>query len=185
MSHSPGDNPMIPAHIGTSKRDRTAGGEQVLLFVVGSQIFAITTEAVQEIRSTDSLAGTADEIENSPISWVRHKIKHGHRTYYVVNAASQFQLPITRPTLLLIMRHSRTALLIDRIERMTEISRVYPLPRAFRGDERRWYRGLAYADDRILPVIEPTALLSTENIGILDDSLKSTLPQDALEGIRS
>jgi chemotaxis signal transduction protein len=174
---------MMAARIGTPKPDRHPVGEQVLLFVVASQIFAIATETVQEIRSTDSLAGTADEIENSPVPWVRHKIQQAQRTYYVVNAASYFRLPISRPTLLLIMRHSRTALLIDRIERMADVSRVYPLPRAFGGEEQKWYRGLAYADDRILPVIEPTALLSSDDIRRLDDSLESTLPLIALEGI--
>lgn len=156
--------------------------EQVLLFAVANQIFAVATRAVQEIRSTDSLAGAASEIEHPQIASVRHTIQRGRRTYYVVNAASHFGLPITRPALLLIMRNSRTAVLIDRIERMAEISRVYPLPTAFVGQEKSWYRGLAYADDRVIPIIDPAALLSPEDIRLLDGHAQSALPRQEFEG---
>ena len=132
--------------------------------------FCRSHDAVQEIRSTDSLAGAASEIEHPQIASVRHTIQRGRRAYYVVNAASHFSLPVTRPALLLIMRNARTAVLIDRIERMAEISRVYPLPNAFVGQEKHWYRGLAYADDHVIPVIDPSALLSSEYIRIWMDT---------------
>jgi chemotaxis signal transduction protein len=173
---------MNPASLGGTKPGTNARTEQVLLFAVANQIFAVSTHAVQEIRSTDSLAGTANDVDYPQIPWVRHTIRRGQRTYYVVNAASHFGLPITRPALLLIMRGSRTAVLIDRIERMAEISRVYPLPRVFAGDEQKWYRGLAYADDRVIPVIEPAAFLSADDICRLDGSAQSTLSQRELEG---
>jgi len=165
-----------------TKLGRLAETEQVLLFAVANQIFAVAAHAVQEIRSTDSLAGTASEIETSHIPWVRHTIKRGQRTYYVVNAASHFGLPVTRPALLLIMRSSRTAVLIDRIERMAAISRIYQLPRVFAGAERNWYRGLAYADDRVVPVIDPGAFLSAEDLGRLERSAESILSQREVQG---
>lgn len=173
---------MNHASIGRSNSSRSADTEQVLLFAVSNQVFAIVTDAVQELRSTDSLAGTASEIQNSPIRWVRHMIKRGQRNYYVVNAAAHFGLPMTRPALLLIMRGSRTSVLIDRIERMAAISKIYPLPRAFAGKERQWYCGLAYADDRVIPIIEPSAFLSAEDITRLDEAVGSPLLHPELEG---
>jgi hypothetical protein len=45
--------------------------EAVILFTVANQLFAIAAEAVQEIRSTDSL-GSALEIEQQEIAKVRN-----------------------------------------------------------------------------------------------------------------
>ena len=66
----------------------------------------------------------ANEIEQSEIPKVRHTLERSHRTYYVVNAGAHFGLPVTRPTLVLILRQLRVAVLVDRIERMAEISAV-------------------------------------------------------------
>src|SRR5271169_1774712 len=125
---------------GKSRRARRS--EAMILFVIANRMFAISADSVQEIRSTDSLAGSANEIENSKIPKVRHTLERSHQTYYVVNAGAHFGLPVTRPTLVLILRQLRVALLVDRIERMAEIKSIHALPRAFAGDERRWYRGL-------------------------------------------
>ena len=97
--------------------------------------------------------------------------------YYVVNAGLHFGLPVTRPTLVLILRQFRAALLVDRIDRMAEIPGVYPLPLAFSGQERRWYRGLAYLDDSVIPVIEPTGFLSPQEFQRLDRASKAAAQQ--------
>ncbi len=123
---------------------------------------------MQEISSTDSQAGSANEIENPELLKVRHTLERGRRTYYVVNAGIHFGLPVTRPTLVLILRQFRAALLVDRIDRMADIPAVHPLPLAFKGEERRWYRGLAYLDDSVIPVVEPTGLLTPEEFQRLD-----------------
>jgi len=68
----------------------------------------------------------------------------------------------------LILRQFRAALLVDRIDRMAEIPGVYPLPLAFTGDERGWYRGLAYLDDTVIPVVEPRGLLTPQDFQRLD-----------------
>ena len=157
--------------------------EGVVLFAVANQMFAIAADSVQEIRSTDSLAGSAIEIEQIDVGKVRHTIERGRRRYFVVNAGMQFGLPVTRPTLVLILRNLRVAVLIDRIERMAEISSVYPLPLAFAGDERRWYRGLARVDDLILPVIHPGGFLTDEEFRALDIALEAASAQQGeLEG---
>jgi chemotaxis signal transduction protein len=159
---------MKPASELGEKSGRRRQAETVVLFFVANQMFAIAADNVQEIRSTDSLAGSANEIESPELPKVRHTIERGRRTYYVVNAGTHFGLPVTRPALVLILRQFRAALLVDRIDRMAEVPAVHPLPLAFAGDERRWYRGLAYLDDSVIPVVEPTGFLTPEEFQRLD-----------------
>src|ERR1700733_5788765 len=123
--------------------------EAVILFTVANQLFAIAAEAVQEIRSTDSIS-SALEIEQQEIAKVRHSLPPTHRSYYVVNACAHFGLRVVRPSLVLMLRQIRAAILVDKIERMAEISGLYALPHAFTGTERQWYRGLAYVDDQVI-----------------------------------
>lgn len=169
------------AQSGTRPR-RARKHERVILFFVSNQIFAIAADAVQEIRSTDSLAGAAVEIEGTRFSKVRHVIERGRHAYYVVNACLQFGLPVTRPTLVLILRQFRVMALVDRIERMAEISGVYPLPAAFMGKERRWYRGLAYLDDTVIPVIDPAGFLTAEEFQQLDMLAKAAVAEHVADG---
>ena len=149
---------------------RTRRPEQVIVFSVAHQPFAIAAESVQEIRSTDSLAATAIELEQAVLPKVRHTVERAHRTFYIVNAGTHFSLPVSRPTLVLIMRQVRVAVLVDHIEHMGEIPGVYALPRAFMGEERRWYRGVAYLDDHVIPVVRPTGFLTAEDFHLLDRS---------------
>jgi chemotaxis signal transduction protein len=151
------------------KPRRAHRSEPVILFAVSNQSFAIAAEDVQEIRSTDGLAGAAVEIAEPLVEKVHHTMERAHRTYYIVNGCVHFGLRIARPTLVLIMRQVRVAVLVDRIERMSEVSAVYPLPRAFVGAERRWYRGLAYLDDHVIPVVAPTGFLTAEEFRRLDE----------------
>jgi chemotaxis signal transduction protein len=144
--------------------------EQVIVFTVASCRFAIAMDAVQEIRSTDSLAGAATELAQSALKKVRHRIERGGKSYFVVHAGLHFGLPVTRPTLVLVLRKSRACALVDRIEEMIEISAVRPLPRAFSGQERRWYRGLALIGDRVVPVVNPSGFLTGEDIALLDSA---------------
>ncbi|HTX15114.1 MAG TPA: chemotaxis protein CheW [Candidatus Baltobacteraceae bacterium] len=167
----------------SDKTSRRAKAEAVILFWVANQMFAIAAGSVQEIRSTDSLAGAANEINQQAVPKVRHILEWGRRTCYVVNAAAHFGLRVTRPTLVLILRRMRIALLVDRIDRMTEIPAVYALPQAFAGKERRWYRGLAYIDDSVIPVVEPSGFLSTEEFSALEFAVKPTAPQHEMEGV--
>ena len=164
------------------KPARRGKPEAVILFYVANQMFAIAAGSVQEIRSTDGLAGAANEIDQQVVPKVRHILEWSRRTYYVVNAGAHFGLPVSRPTLVLILRRMRIAVLVDRIDRMTEIPAVYPLPQAFSGKERRWYRGLAYIDDSVIPVVEPTGFLSADELGALDRAIKPSTPQPEMEG---
>jgi|HubBroStandDraft_6_1064221.scaffolds.fasta_scaffold00938_14 chemotaxis signal transduction protein len=160
----------------------TGRSEAVILFSVANQTFVIAADSVQEIRSTDSLAGTAVELERSELPKVRHMVERAHRIYYVVNAGMHFGLPVTRPTLVLILRQLRAAVLVDHIERMAEISAVHALPRAFSGEEREWYRGLAYLEDRVMPVIRPRGFLTAEEFRKLDEVAKAAMAEHEMEG---
>ena len=173
---------MKPADERKTPSRRLRQPETVVLFVVAHQMFAIAADSIQEIRSTDSLAGAANEIEQPELPKVRHTIERGRRTYYVVNAGMHFGLPVTRPALVLILRQLRTAVLIDRIERMADISTVYPLPLAFTGQERSWYRCLAYVDDLVIPVVQPRGFLTAEEVQHLDRATKAAASQRELEG---
>lgn len=157
----------IAAHE-SHKPARARRPEQVIVFLIARQTFAIAAEAVKEIRSTDSLAGAAVEFDSAEVPKVRHFIERGHHTYYVVNGCSHFNLPTSRPTLALILRQFRAAILVDAIERMTEIAAVHPLPLAFSGEERTWYRGLAYLDDCVIPIVHPGGFLTRQQFEQLD-----------------
>ena len=171
--------PRMESHSQARRRPET-----VVLFIVANQMFAVAADSVHEIRSTDSIAGAANEIENPELSKVRYTLDRSGRTYYVVNAGMHFGLPTSRPALVLILRQFRAALLVDRIDRMAEIPGVYPLPPAFTGQERRWYRGLAYLDDSIIPVVEPTGFLTPEDFQRLDGAHQRAERRDGEQAVR-
>ena len=165
-----------------AKPRRARASEAVILFCIAHQTFAIAADAVQEIRSTDSLGGTAIEIEQAEVPKVRHLVERARRTYYVVSGCAHFGLRVTRPTLVLILRQIRAAVLVDSIERMADIATVHPLPRGFQGDERKWYRGLTYLEDRVIPVINPGGFLTVEEFARLDQAAAVSIATQQLEG---
>lgn len=171
------------SHAQDAPKSRVSGRtEPAVIFSVSNQTFAIAADAVQEIRGTDSLGEAAMELEGTDVAKVRHSLERGKRAWYVVNAAMHFGLRISRPTLLLILRQIRAAILVDRIERMAELSAVYALPRGFSGEERRWYRGLAYFEDHVIPVIQPSGFLSAEEFERLDAATAAAHAQREMEG---
>ena len=166
----------------SKSRHPRGGPETVVLFAVAHQTFAIAADAVQEFRSTDGLAAAATEIDEPELPKVRHSFDRGRRTYYIVNAGMHFGLPVTRPTLVLILRRLRTAVLVDRIERMAEIPSLHPLPHAFTGEARQWYRGLAYMEDQVIPVLNPFGFLTAQEFEQLDRVTSASLSQRQTEG---
>ena len=172
----------IAGHDAPRRKLRTA--EPAILFAVARQLFAIAADAVQEIRSTDSIAGAASEIDVAEVPKVRHVLERGHRQYYVVSACAHFHLRVTRPSLVLILRNLRIAVLVDKIESMTEFSAVHDLPLGFAGDERRWYRGLAHFGDQVVPVINPKGFLTHHEFRLLEDAV-SAAHTHQLEGAAS
>src|SRR5205085_6526174 len=70
-----------------------------------------------------------------------------------------------------VLRNTRTALLVDSIERMTAMTRLQALPLSFCHEERQWYRGLTALDQTVVPVVRPEGFLSDEELRMLDRAL--------------
>jgi chemotaxis signal transduction protein len=151
-----------------------AKSEQIILFRVSGQLFAISSAAVQEVRSADSMSGAAAEISAPGLRKVRHVVRRGDRSLFIVNGAMHFGLHAAEGTLLFVLRKTRTALLIDGIEKMTSMTRLQSLPLCFCHEERQWYRGLTALDQTVVPVVHPEGFLSSEELALLDSALLQT-----------
>jgi chemotaxis signal transduction protein len=145
--------------------------EQIILFRVGGQLFAVSSASVQEVRSVDSLGGSTTELSQPGLRKVRHVVRRGGNTIYVINGAMHFGLPATPAALIFVLRRTRTALLIDGIEKMTTMTRLQALPKAFCHEERQWYRGLTSLEQTVVPVVEPAGFLTPEEMALLDAAL--------------
>jgi chemotaxis signal transduction protein len=151
-----------------SEKARQPRTEQIILFRISGQPFAISSAAVQEVRSVDNIAGMARDLRESHLRKVRHSIRRADRTLYIVNGAIHFGLPPHPASLVFFLRRTRTALLIDGIEKMTTMSRLQALSLAFQGEERNWYRGLTALDQEVVPVVSPEGFLSLEELTLLE-----------------
>jgi len=147
------------------RRERT---ETVILFVVAGQTLAIAASAIDEIRSADSFSSAASEIAVKSVSKVKHRLRRGGKWYYIVNACAHFGLPASSPTLFLVLRNFRIAVLVDRIDRIETISRLMVIPRCFCGPELLWYRGLTLIEGNVIPVVNPSGFLTENEIVQLD-----------------
>ena len=153
--------------------------EQIILFRSSNQIFAISSSSVQEVRSVDSLAGAAMEINDPGVPKVRHLLRRGERSLYVVNAAAHFGLRPSPAALIFILRKTRVALLIDGIEKMTTMTRLQALSAAFCHEERVWYRGLTVLDQSVIPVVHPQGFLTEQELLHLDAAAGALIEAEA------
>src|SRR5208337_3579440 len=112
-------------------------------------------------------AGAASEVNEPTLGKVRHALRRGDRSVYVVNTALHFGLKPSPPALIFLLRKSRVALLVDGIEKMTTMTRLQALPAVFCHEEREWYRGLAVLDQNVIPVVNPAGFLTMEEISLL------------------
>ena len=157
-------------------KQRPVRSEQIILFRVSGQLFGLSSASVQEVRSVDGLAGSSTEINQPSLRKVRHLLKRGDKTLFVVSAATHFGLPASSAGLVFVLRKTRTALLVDGIDRMATMTRLQALPLAFCHEERGWYRGLTALDQSVVPVVNPEGFLTTEEYALLDASLASVPP---------
>lgn len=153
--------------------------EQIIVFRVCGQLFAVSSASVQEVRSKDSLSGASVEITAPGLRKVRHVVRRGDKSLFLVNAALHFDLPFSPGTLIFVLRKTRTALLVDGIEKMTAMTRLQALPQSFYHEERRWYRGLTVLDQDVIPVVNPEGFLSQEDLALLDAAMP---PVEILDG---
>jgi chemotaxis signal transduction protein len=165
----------------------SAKTEQIILFRVSGQLFAVSSASVQEVRSADSMSGAAIEISAPGIRKVRHVVRRGDRSLFIVNGAMHFGLHVAEGALLFVLRKTRTALLIDGIEKMTSMTRLQALPQSFCHEERSWYRGLTALDQSVVPVVNPEGFLSFEDLALLDAALPpmSSASEKSAEGTES
>ena len=155
----------------TPRNPRAARTEQIILFRVGGQLFAVSSSSVQEVRGVDSLAGAATEISQPSLRKVRHVVRRADKSLYVVNGALHFGLPASPAALVFVLRKTRTALLVDGIEKMATMTRLQALPLSYCHEERQWYRGLTALDQNVIPVVNPEGFLTAEELSLLDSSL--------------
>jgi chemotaxis signal transduction protein len=148
-----------------------ARAEQIIVFRVCGQLFAVSSASVQEVRSKDSLSGASVDISAPGLRKVRHVVRRGDRSLFIVNAAVHFDLPFSPGTLIFVLRKTRTALLVDGIEKMTAMTRLQALPQSFWHEERQWYRGLTAIDQNVIPVVKPEGFLSQEDLALLDAAM--------------
>ncbi|HVO56695.1 MAG TPA: chemotaxis protein CheW [Dongiaceae bacterium] len=168
-----------PAH----DKTRQLRTEQIILFRVSGQSFAISSASVQEVRGVDNIAGMARDLPESTLRKVRHSILRGDRTLYIVNAAVHFGLQPQPSSLVFFLRRTRTALLVEGIEKMTTMSRLQALSLAFQGEERNWYRGLTALDQAVVPVVNPEGFLSLEELTLLEAAQLSADARIASAGL--
>jgi chemotaxis signal transduction protein len=157
-------------------KSQPARTEQIILFRVSGQLFAVSSASVKEVRSVDTLAGAAKEIAQAGLRKVRHIVQRGEHSLYVVNGAMHFGLPAFAPALVFVLRRTRTALLVDGIEKMTTMTRLQALPQAFCNEERDWYRGVTAIDQTVVPVVKPEGFLTPDELFLLDSNLQ---PKDS------
>ncbi|HYL64388.1 MAG TPA: chemotaxis protein CheW [Candidatus Methylomirabilis sp.] len=159
-------------------KQRSARSEQIILFRVSGQLFALSSSSVQEVRSVDSLAGSSTEINQPSLRKVRHLLQRGDKTLFVVNAATHFGLPPSSAGLVFVLRKTRSAILVDGIDRMAIMTQLQALPLAYCHEERSWYRGLTALDQNVVPVVNPEGFLTAEECALLDASLTPPAPTD-------
>ena len=151
------------------RKPRSRRSESVILFAVAQYKFAIAAHAVDEIRNLEGLQPLGQAFSRA--GKVRHVFQRDHRTYFVVDANLHLRILSSHATRLLLLRDASIALTADSIDRMAQITTLHPLPHAFQGEERDWYRGLALIGEDVVPVVNPAALLSKAEIVKLQDSL--------------
>lgn len=172
---------MRSARAQRGKHLASPGGQAAILFTVGEYTFAVPADIVREIQGLQDLRLISSEL--TPIrsrydsaapgigalgKKVRYTLHRGNRLHFVIDANVYLGLSPTTSTRVLVFRGQPVALKVDGIDRMTLLTHTVPLPLAFTGEERRWYANLAIVDGRVIPVLNPDALLSRLEITTLE-----------------
>lgn len=154
-------------------RTQPSSGETMILFSVGGSKFAIAASAVEEIRNLTGLQNFILEGANPRFGKVRQVFERQGRQYFVVDPCTHFHLAMARPSRLLVLRHATTAIVVDAIDCMVELNSIQALPRAFSGEERNWYRGLAVVNGKVIPVVKPESFLNRADVALIEASLRA------------
>ena len=155
-----------------TERFKARTGEPAILFSVGGTKFAIAASAVEEIRDLAGLQKLGLGATQQKFVKVKQTLERQGQRYFVVDACEHFHLAMAWPSRLLVLRHARAAVAVDAIDSMLELNALQALPRAFSGEERNWYRGLALVKGRVIPVVRPEAFLSRAEVALIDASVR-------------
>ena len=151
----------------TETRKRSSRrGEAVILFSVAGTTFAVAVSAVEEIRSTEGLRPAPPGFAGARLPKVKYLLERDRKTYFVVDSNLHFHILPSRATRVLILRHAPIAVLVDSIERTSEITTLHALPRAFEGEEQQWYRGIALFGEQVVPLVRPECFLSKGELAV-------------------
>jgi chemotaxis signal transduction protein len=131
--------------------------ETVVLFMVGNQRFAMAANTIEEIRVVERLMPLPPGAGGSRAA--RHTFDARGRRFLAVDAHLVLRMADATPQHILVLGAADVGVLVGAVDRMHDIRDLYPLPHALRGEERRWYRGLALIDGQITPVLDPAAFL--------------------------
>lgn len=156
--------------------------EAVILFAIGNYTFAIAANAVDEIRNTQGLRPIPSGTLTPRLAKFRQLLERDKKTYYVVDSNLHFRLLPSKATRLLVLRDSAAAVLVDSIDRMTEIASLHALPHAFQGEERQWYRGLAMIEERVVAVVNPAAFLTRPEATVLQAACAGAAAAEKAKG---
>jgi chemotaxis signal transduction protein len=143
-----------------SRKQTSHRGEAVILFAAAGHTFAAPAAQVDEIRDLHGIESIAASTLRTSVAKVVATLERSGKTYFVVDAAQNFRQPRSEAARLMVLRGQTIAVLVDSIDRMAEIGQMLALPKAFRGDERRWYRGLALVGEVVVPVVQMTSFLT-------------------------
>lgn len=163
---------------------RSSRGEPVILFSISGQTFAINANAIQEIRTTDSISAAATEVSAPGIPKVRHRLRRGAAAFYVVTGGLHFGLPASRPAQVVVLRNYRIAVLVDSIDRMETMTFLMALPPGFCGPERLWYRGVTLLSENVVPVVSPVGFLTEQELAQLDAAATDAAESEAVSESR-
>jgi chemotaxis signal transduction protein len=145
-------------------------GEAAVIFRAGGHRFIISSAEIAEVR--DLQPGASGRLPQVIAT-------RDFRQLPVVSADSVFGGRSAPPLQLLALAHRGVAVVIERIEGVTELREMVALPRAFYGPERRWYRGLALLEGKILPVVNAAVFAE---LAILPTPLEAAAPvSDSME----
>jgi chemotaxis signal transduction protein len=156
-----------------ARKLRTRHAEAAILFAVGPYKFAIAASEVDEIRDMHGLTPASFSDAPQSVRKVRYLLERERRIYQVVDASMHFHIVPSEASRILVLRGGSVALTADSIDRMTDITAIAPLPRAFQGEETRWFRGVAVIDNAVVPVVNSKSVLTNAEIELVRAVLAS------------
>ncbi len=155
-----------------SGKQASQHGEAVILFAVAGHTFAAPATEVDEIRDLQGIESLDIATQRTSVSKVVGTLVRSGNMYFVVDAGRQFRVTGCNATRIMVLRGQAIAVGVESIDRMAEIGKTLPLPRAFRGEERRWYRGLVLFGEQVVPVVQMSSFLTAAELVIAKATLK-------------